>query len=112
VNQAAQLKPDKLTVAASLIGFAILLTGCFVLFFNPESAQALPAATALPEAATVDHIPFATASRSYGYGLFTKYMLPFQVIGFLLLIAMIGVIVVSKKITASGNTEQEGPRKA
>ncbi|MGB0743546.1 MAG: NADH-quinone oxidoreductase subunit J, partial [Opitutales bacterium] len=42
-------------------------------------------------------IPFTTSPKSFGYSLFTKYMLPFQVTGFLLLAAMIGVIVVSKK---------------
>lgn len=52
--------------------------------------------------ATADNLPFTTSSRSYGYGLFTKYMLPFQVTGFLLLIAMVGVIVLSKKLDASG----------
>ena len=40
---------------------------------------------------------FSTAAKSFGYSLFTKYMLPFQVAGFLLLAGMIGVIVVSKK---------------
>jgi NADH-quinone oxidoreductase subunit J len=42
-------------------------------------------------------VPFTTSAKSFGYSLFTKYMLPFQVTGFLLLAAMIGVIVVSKK---------------
>ncbi|MEM7791504.1 MAG: NADH-quinone oxidoreductase subunit J [Verrucomicrobiota bacterium] len=42
-------------------------------------------------------LPFTTSAKSFGYSLFTKYMLPFQVTGFLLLAAMIGVIVVSKK---------------
>ena len=40
---------------------------------------------------------FSSEAKSFGYLLFTKYMLPFQVIGFLLLIAMVGVIVISKK---------------
>lgn len=110
VDQAARKHVDKLTIGASLLGFALLLVGCFMLFLHPEGAQALPATSPLPEGSTVDHIPFATASRSYGYALFTKYMLPFQLTGFLLLIAMIGVIVISKKISASGDAEQEEPR--
>ena len=44
-----------------------------------------------------DGLVFTTSSKSFGYSLFTKYMLPFQVTGFLLLAAMIGVIVVSKE---------------
>jgi NADH-quinone oxidoreductase subunit J len=42
-------------------------------------------------------IAFSNTAKSFGQILFTKYMLPFQVIGFLLLVAMIGVIVISKK---------------
>ena len=40
---------------------------------------------------------FSTSLKNFGYGLFTKYMLPIQVAGFLLLAAMVGVIVLSKK---------------
>jgi NADH-quinone oxidoreductase subunit J len=35
--------------------------------------------------------------KLYGYQLFTTYLLPVQILGFLLLIAMLGVIVLSKK---------------
>jgi len=35
--------------------------------------------------------------KDYAGQLFTTYLLPVQVIGFLLLIAMLGVIVLSKK---------------
>ena len=44
-------------------------------------------------------IAFSNTAKSFGQILFTKYMFPFQVIGFLLLVAMIGVIVISKKQT-------------
>lgn len=36
--------------------------------------------------------------KLYAYQLFTVYLLPVQVLGFLLLIAMLGVIVLSKKL--------------
>ncbi len=43
-------------------------------------------------------VPAAGANlKLYAYQLFTTYLLPVQVIGFLLLIAMLGVIVLSKK---------------
>jgi NADH-quinone oxidoreductase subunit J len=45
----------------------------------------------------IDGIPLTNSAKSFGYSLFTKYMLPFQVTGFLLLAAMLGVIVISKK---------------
>ena len=44
-----------------------------------------------------DNLSFSTTVKSFGYGLMTKYMLPLQVSGFLLLAAMVGVIVLSKK---------------
>ena len=44
-----------------------------------------------------ENLIFSTAVKSFGYGLMTKYMLPLQISGFLLLAAMVGVIVLSKK---------------
>jgi NADH-quinone oxidoreductase subunit J len=35
--------------------------------------------------------------KLYAYQLFTTYLLPVQIVGFLLLAAMLGVIVLSKK---------------
>jgi NADH-quinone oxidoreductase subunit J len=40
---------------------------------------------------------FHAGLKDYGAMLFTTYLLPVQVVGFLLLIAMLGVIVLSKK---------------
>jgi NADH-quinone oxidoreductase subunit J len=50
-----------------------------------------------------DSLIFSTSLKNFGYGLFTKYMLPIQVAGFLLLAAMVGVIVLSK----NANMEKE-----
>ena len=52
-----------------------------------------------------DSLLFSTSLKNFGYGLFTKYMLPIQVAGFLLLAAMVGVIVLSKKSLTPGGTE-------
>ena len=49
-----------------------------------------------------DSLLFSTSMINFGYGLFTKYMLPIQVAGFLLLASMVGVIVLSKKSITSG----------
>jgi NADH-quinone oxidoreductase subunit J len=40
---------------------------------------------------------YATGGKAFGYGLFSKYMLPLQLAGFLLLVAMVGVVVIGKK---------------
>ena len=50
---------------------------------------------AAPDAAAV--APVGASLKLYAYQLFTTYLLPVQIIGFLLLIAMLGVIVLSKK---------------
>lgn len=54
----------------------------------------LPDATQLAQG---ENLIFSTAVKNFGYGLMTKYMLPLQISGFLLLAAMVGVIVLSKK---------------
>jgi NADH-quinone oxidoreductase subunit J len=41
---------------------------------------------------------FSGGLKEYGEKLFTTYLLPVEVVGFLLLVAMLGVIVLSKKI--------------
>lgn len=77
-------KPFKpLTIAASLIGAAILGLGLWSL----KERAVLPAAVNAP-------VP---TMKNYAEQLFTTYLLPVQVVGFLLLIAMLGVIVLSKK---------------
>jgi len=73
--------------------------------------QEPPAATAYAEEAPPDlkedqpALPYSTKAKTFGYGLFTKYMLPFQVTGVLLLIAMVGVIVLSKRLDDGEPTE-------
>lgn len=72
------------TIAASAIGGALLVVGVLSLYHRAEfPAAAVPAA--------------APSLKAYAEQLFTTYLLPVQVVGFLLLIAMLGVIVLSKK---------------
>jgi len=94
----SRLIKDKLTLAASIAGFSLIVILMCAAF---ASGEHLPETALLPvlENPTGEGIgiPYTTSAKSFGYSLFTKYMLPFQVTGFLLLAAMIGVIVVSKK---------------
>jgi len=70
-------------------GFAIaLVAGGVGSFYVHGRLPAPPLATAPASGAVL---------KLYAYQLFTTYLLPVQVIGFLLLIAMLGVIVLSKK---------------
>lgn len=97
-----QILKDKMTLGASIVGFALLVILICATF---AGGHYLPETSLLPvlENPTGEGIgiPFTTSAKSFGYSLFTKYMLPFQVTGFLLLAAMIGVIVVSKKHSAN-----------
>ena len=76
------------STVASLIALALLLTGLgsFVTHgqLNAPNANATTG--------------IGAALKPYAYQLFTTYLLPVQVMGFLLLIAMLGVIVLSKKM--------------
>jgi len=78
------LKPFKaMTIAAAAIGTALLAIGGYTLFRQ------------LPESAAPAHA--VPTLKNYAEMLFTTYLLPVQVVGFMLLIAMLGVIVLSKK---------------
>lgn len=88
----------KLTLAGSAAGFAVLAFLVTLLFTGGDR---LPEPTPLPvpesPGAPEGGVPYTSSAKSFGYVLFSKYMLPFQVTGFLLLAAMVGVIAVSKK---------------
>ncbi|MEY4941384.1 MAG: hypothetical protein RIQ93_3119 [Verrucomicrobiota bacterium] len=77
----------RLPLVARLVATALVLVGV-ASFFN-RGRLAAP---------TLDAAPALGASlKLYGYQLFTTYLLPVQIVGFMLLIAMLGVIVLSKK---------------
>lgn len=113
VEQGAKKRFNWIVVASAVVGLALLACGVFYLFGGSGetattlAATPLPAITELPVDATIESVPYTSSSRSFGYLLFTKYMLPFQVTGFLLLIAMVGVIVISKKINARGEEPED-----
>ncbi len=75
-----------LRLVAGTIAAALLAVGVLTIARQPQLAVAAPVADA----------PGASL-KAYAYELFTTYLLPVQVIGFLLLIAMLGVIVLSRK---------------
>ena len=64
----------------------------------PASSPAAPSVAA--DAASpipAQSLPHEDTARAFGLGLFTKYMLPIQIAGFLLLSAMIGVVSLSRR---------------
>ena len=77
----------KIPLLARIIAFVLVIAGISSFFARGQLPWPDPAAT-----------PALGASlKLYAYQLFTVYLLPVQILGFLLLIAMIGVIVLSKK---------------
>ena len=91
VKETAAKKTSIYTWSASLISFGILVTGVVAISASESIKNKAPT---MPEASGAN-------LKAFGYELFTTYLLPMQVTGFLLLIAMIGVIVLSKRV----NTE-------
>lgn len=78
----------KMSAVASVAALGLMLVGVCMLR-NRVSADAAPAAALAS--------PVGTVLKNYAELLFTTYLLPVQIMGFLLLIAMLGVIVLSKK---------------
>ncbi len=74
----------KMTVAASIVGAGLLIMGICTLVDR----------TVLPDSPAKVTVP---TLQDYAAQLFTTYLLPVQVVGFMLLIAMLGVIVLSKR---------------
>lgn len=77
----------KATVASGALAGALLVTGL----------ASFAHAAKLPQPDLGAAAPVGASLRAYGEQLFTTYLLPVQVVGFLLLAAMLGVIVLSKR---------------
>ena len=89
VKGGARLPFRMTTAVASGVSLALLLVGVATLvtrgrFVDPGEALASTA-------------PVGSVLKEYAELLFTVYLLPVQVVGFLLLAAMLGVIVLSKR---------------
>lgn len=79
------------TGLASILAL-LLMVGAVYTIFSPRNLNSGEA----PAIAT------GSSLKAYGEQLFTTYLLPMQVTGFLLLVAMIGVIVLSKQVRPVG----------
>jgi NADH-quinone oxidoreductase subunit J len=83
-----------LQALAGLVAAALLITGLDLLAARGRLASGAPLGHSV-----------GTSLKLYSYQLFTTYLLPVQVMGFLLLIAMLGVIVLSRR-TAEGEARR------
>ena len=101
----ARMRPEKISnlkfgivgICSSILLIAVLILSLpsneFVSFQNSFDSALTEDALAPSD----DRLLFSTKVSSFGYGLMTKYMLPIQISGFMLLASMIGVIILSKK---------------
>lgn len=83
----------RMTVVASILGGALLVLGAVSLIQRGQ----------LPTTKVAE--PVGLALKPYAEQLFTTYLLPVQIVGFLLLVAMLGVIVLSKKFENPADRE-------
>ena len=81
---------SKLAVFTSLVAFGLLLAGLGTFVKRGQLEAPNPNAAG----------GVGAALKPYAYQLFTTYLLPVEVMGFLLLVAMLGVIVLSRKAGA------------
>ncbi len=88
VEAARSVKPHYLSVAAGIAAGLLMLVGVLVLFKRGDNFTL----STLGETEVV-----GATTKSFGIELFTTYMLPVQLAGILLLIAMLGVIFISKR---------------
>ena len=77
-----------ITAAAAGVALALLTTGLLSLAERGRLPGSVPAA--------------APGFKEFAARLFTAYLLPVEVTGFLLLIAMLGVVVISKRLETRG----------
>ena len=87
-------RPRGASLVAGVVAAALLITGLDLLAVRGRLADAAP----------VGH-SVGSSLKLYAYQLFTTYLLPVQVMGFLLLVAMLGVVVLSRRMA-----EPEDPR--
>lgn len=97
VTKSSQKPFDIGAIISSTIGLIALSGGMYYLFMS-ENSGPWPV---LPEGMN------GTPAKEFGYSLFTKYLLPVQMVGFLLLTAMVGVIYISKKTQAPAETSAD-----
>lgn len=88
VKEESKRKFKPFGAIAGAIGFLIALSGVVAIV---SSDAVTKGSVELPKAS-------GASLKGFGYELFTTYLLPMQVTGFLLLAAMIGVIVLSKRM--------------
>lgn len=86
------------TAALGLATFFLLAAAVVGLFiWSGAFVSGLPAGPTPPEL-SANPAEFTTAAKSFGRLLYTKYLLPLELAGLLLLVALVGVVSLSKDV--------------
>ena len=83
------------TAALGLATFFLLAAGVLWLFHWSGAVSAVKAGATPPEL-SANPVEFVTAAKAFGRLLYSKYLLPLEIAGFLLLVALVGVVSLSK----------------
>ena len=80
------------------LGLAVffLLAASVVWLFHWSGAVSTVKAGATPAELSTNRAEFVTAAKAFGRLLYSKYLLPLEIAGFLLLVALVGVVSLSK----------------
>ncbi len=103
VDERERAQPKLLASASGLIATGVILA---VLLHWAGVGATIPPEVGV-EPTSENPLAFAKGAKAFGYALLTKYMLPVQVAGFLLLVAMVGVILLGRRGELE-STEGEG----
>ena len=82
--------------AALGLAVVFLLAAAVVWLFHWSGAVSTVKAGPTPPELSTNPAEFATAAKAFGRLLYTKYLLPLEIAGFLLLVALVGVVSLSK----------------
>ncbi len=85
--------------AGGLAVFLLLAAGVMALFLHSGALDRTAGPT--PPELSDNPATYATAAKAFGRLLYTKYMLPLQLAGLLLLLALVGVVSLSKDSKAA-----------
>jgi len=104
-TRARRIRVTEMDLVAGIGALLMLTVGAIWLAHKFPAVAEMPEIHPLPSDQVA--LGYASATKTFGFGLFTRYMLPFQVAGFLLLISMVGVIVLSKKQPAEDDKSDQ-----
>lgn len=104
VDKAARTLPKKIPLVIASCALLAMVVGVTYLFVDTPD---LPSPSLQALGAPDTPFAFPENAKVFGYALFTKYLLPLQTVGFLLLMAMVGVVVLSKPYKEEAELSEE-----